>query len=74
MKDPSGRLVLVYSREQIAERVRQLAAIISASTFPEELTFELRKKGASKIKMALQHNIKKIFPFSRSSGCGDRGS
>ena len=30
MKDPSGRLVLLYSREQIARRVRELAASISA--------------------------------------------
>jgi hypoxanthine phosphoribosyltransferase len=30
MKDPSGRLVLLYSQEQIAQRVRELAAVISA--------------------------------------------
>ena len=29
MKDPSGRLVLLYSRDQIAQRVRKLAAAIS---------------------------------------------
>jgi len=30
MKDPSERLVLLYSRDQIARRVRELAAVISA--------------------------------------------
>jgi hypoxanthine phosphoribosyltransferase len=30
MTDPSGRLVLLYSRDQIAQRVRELAAAINA--------------------------------------------
>jgi hypoxanthine phosphoribosyltransferase len=30
MKDPSERLVLLYSRDQIARRVRELAGVISA--------------------------------------------
>jgi hypoxanthine phosphoribosyltransferase len=30
MKDPSERLVLLYSRDQIARRVRELAESISA--------------------------------------------
>src|SRR5918996_1600196 len=30
MKDPSGRLILLYSQDQIAQRVTELAGIISA--------------------------------------------
>jgi hypoxanthine phosphoribosyltransferase len=37
MRDPSGRLVLLYSQDQIAQRVRELAAAISADHAASDL-------------------------------------
>ena len=46
MKDPSGRRVLLYSREQIAQRVRELAAIISADYAGSDLVLVGILRGA----------------------------
>lgn len=46
MKDPSERLVLLYSRDQIAQRVRELAASISADYAGSDLVLIGMLRGA----------------------------